>query len=78
MDRDPNRLRRDTIGAEAGETFLSTLPAKVGTAKQIEDAVRVREAHDCLTEKQWSVCGSKAMGTRQRKLPRNSASHPQR
>jgi DNA-binding CsgD family transcriptional regulator len=34
----------------------------LGTAKQIEDAVRVREAHDCLTEKQWSVCGAKAMG----------------
>jgi len=62
MDRDPNRLRRDTIRAEAGETFLSTLPAKSGTAKQIEDAVRLREAHDCMTEKQWSVCGSKAMG----------------
>jgi DNA-directed RNA polymerase specialized sigma24 family protein len=62
MDRDPNRLRHDTIGAEAGQTVLSTLPSKVGTAKQIEDAVRVREAHDCMTEKQWSVCGSKAMG----------------
>jgi hypothetical protein len=62
VGRDPNRLRRDTIGAEAGEALLSTLPAKLGTAKQIEDAVRVREAHDCLTEKQWSVCGSKAMG----------------
>lgn len=62
MDRDPTRLRRDTIGAEAGETVFSTLPATLGTAKQIEDAVRVREAHDCLTEKQWSVCGSKAMG----------------
>jgi DNA-directed RNA polymerase specialized sigma24 family protein len=63
MLRDANRLRRDTIGAEAGETILSALPAtQWGTAKQIEDAVRLREVHDNLTEDQWLVCGLKDAG----------------
>jgi len=62
MCRDPNRLRREMIGTEDGKTVLSTMQAKSGTAKQIEDGVLLREVHDCLTEKEWSVCGSKAVG----------------
>ena len=63
MLRDANRMRRDTIGAEAGEAILSTLPAiNWGTAQQIEDAVRLREAHDKLSEDQQMVCGLKEAG----------------
>jgi DNA-directed RNA polymerase specialized sigma24 family protein len=61
--RDTNRLRRESIGAEDGEAILSTLPAtQWGTVKQIEDAVRLREVHDNLTEDQWLVCGLKDAG----------------
>ena len=63
MDRDVNRLQRQTIGAEAGEAILSTVPAtRWGTAQQIEDAVRYREANEKLTEDQQMVCGLKAAG----------------
>jgi hypothetical protein len=59
---DANRMKRDTIGAEAGEAFLSTLPATWGTARQMENAVRLREVHDNLTEDQWRVMESKMAG----------------
>jgi DNA-directed RNA polymerase specialized sigma24 family protein len=63
MLRDANRLQHDTIGAEAGEAILSTLPAtRWGTPQQIEDALRLRETHDNLTEDQWSVLEPKIMG----------------
>jgi DNA-directed RNA polymerase specialized sigma24 family protein len=63
MRRDANRMKRDTLGAEVSEAILSTVPAtKWGTAQQIEDAVRVREAQDKLTDDQWLVCGLKAAG----------------
>ena len=61
--RDANRMLRDTIGAEAGEAILSTLPAtKWGTAQQMEDAVRYREAHEHLTQDQRSILESKIVG----------------
>lgn len=59
---DANRMKRDTIGAEAGEAILSTVPATWGTARQMENAVRLRQVHDNLTEDQWSVMESKMAG----------------
>jgi DNA-directed RNA polymerase specialized sigma24 family protein len=60
---DANRMRRDTLSAEAGDAILSTLPASTwGTPRQMEDAVRLREAHDRLTDDQWFVCELKAVG----------------
>jgi len=59
---DANRMKRDTIGAEAGEAILSTLPATWGTARQMEIAVRLREVHDKLNEDQRRVIESKIAG----------------
>jgi DNA-directed RNA polymerase specialized sigma24 family protein len=63
MLRDVNRMQRDTIGSEAGEAILSTRAATTwGTPQQMENAVRLREAHDHLPEDQWFVCESKIVG----------------
>jgi hypothetical protein len=59
---DANRMKRDTIGTEAGEAILSTLPATWGTARQMEMAVRLREVHDNVNEDQWRVIESKMAG----------------
>jgi DNA-directed RNA polymerase specialized sigma24 family protein len=63
MLRDVNRMQGNTIGAEAVEAILSTLPATTwGTPKQVEDALRLQEAHEHLPEDQRSVCESKIVG----------------
>lgn len=62
MVLEPNRMKNDTIGAEAGEAILSTLPATWGTARQMEMAVRLREVHDNVKEDVWSVLESKMAG----------------
>ena len=62
MVLDANRMQREMIGAEAGEVVLSTLPATWGTARQMENAVRLRQVHDNLTEDQWSVMKAKIAG----------------
>lgn len=75
--RDTNRLRRDTIAAEAGEAILSSLPAtQWGTPQQIENAVRLREMHDHLNERQWEVCRLKAVGYTAEQIAETCGSSP--
>jgi DNA-directed RNA polymerase specialized sigma24 family protein len=62
MRRGSHRLTQQTIGSEASEAVLSTVPASSGTAEQIEQQVLLREAMGRLTEGEWTVCNLKMLG----------------
>lgn len=62
MRRGSNKLRDRSIGSQAGEAVLSTVASRSGTPEQIEQAILLREALDCLTEDEWLVCHLKIAG----------------
>jgi DNA-directed RNA polymerase specialized sigma24 family protein len=62
MELDQNRLKRDTLGAEASEALLSRAEAVTGSKEQIERKVQLKEMLRSLSLEQRLVCNRKMFG----------------
>jgi RNA polymerase sigma factor (sigma-70 family) len=75
--REPSiRLERKTIGSEAGQLVIESLPARDGTPDQIEASILLEEYLEPLTVQEQELCMWKQAGHTSREIAKKLGTSP--